>query len=209
MHVMPAALVAVVTFAVGLSTVHAQEDRMGFFITSEGPGSGGDLGGLEGADDHCQQLADAVGAGGRTWRAYLSSSKQHARDRIGNGPWYNASGELIAANLDALHGPANRLDKETGLTESGDVVNGSGDTPNMHDILTGSDSNGRYYAGHTCADWTSSEAGSAVVGHHDRIGLSEDAPSKSWNSSHVSRGCSLEMLRATGGNGLFYCFAAD
>ena len=187
----------------------AQDTSMSFFITSAGPGDGANLGGLEGADAHCQKLADAAGAGGKTWHAYLSSSAANARDRIGSGPWYNAKGELIASNLDELHGDANKISKQTGLTEAGAVVNGRGDTPNMHDILTGSNADGTVAAGKTCGDWTNNGAGEAFVGHHDRVGRTDDAPAKSWNASHPSRGCSKDDLPKSGGNGLFYCFAAN
>jgi hypothetical protein len=197
----------------------AQSGDMTFFVTSAGPGNGADLGGLEGADRHCQQLAEAVGAGGRTWRAYLSTQEAdgapaaHARDRIGDGPWQNAKGAAIAADLEELHGD-NRLDKASALSERGEMINGRGDQPNRHDILTGSQPDGTAFAAgedRTCGNWTRSGAdGAAMVGHHDRIGLRDDAPSRSWNSSHPSRGgCSQEALRGTGGDGLFYCFAAD
>jgi hypothetical protein len=186
----------------------AQEGEMSFFITSQGPGSGADLGGLSGADAHCQSLAEAAGAGAMTWRAYLSTSEENARDRIGSGPWYNAEGELIAEDVAALHDDPN-ISKETGLTETGRMVEGRGDSPNRHDILTGSNPDGTA-AAETCEDWTSSaEDGSAIVGHHDRIGLRDDEASRSWNASHPSRGCSQENLRSTGGDGLFYCFAAN
>lgn len=191
---------------------------MTFFVTSTNPGQGGDLGGLAGADSHCQFLATKVGAGELTWRAYLSTTAtlvtpaRHARERIGTGPWRNAQGVVIARNLDELHGPNNNLNKQTALTERGETVSGRGDAVNQHDILTGSSSDG--YAVNlaqdtTCGNWTSSGTGSAWVGHHDRLGLSDDAPARSWNSSHLSRGCSLDALRATGGAGLFYCFAVD
>jgi hypothetical protein len=193
----------------GGSTALAQDATLSFFITSEGPGEGANLGGLEGADAHCQELAAAVGAGGKTWRAYLSTSSVNARDRIGDGPWHNAKGELIAQDLAALHGDPN-INKQAALTEKGDVVQGRGDTPNRHDILTGSNPDGTAIADMTCGDWTSSGEGTAMLGHHDRMGLSDDAAAKSWNSSHPSRGgCSQEALRSTGGDGLFYCFAAD
>jgi hypothetical protein len=187
----------------------AQDANMSFFITSAGPGDGGNLGGLAGADAHCQKLAEAAGASGKTWRAYLSTSTENARDRVGGGPWHNAKGEQIAANLDELHGDANKISKQTGLTESGAMVNGRGDSPNMHDILTGSNADGTVAAGMTCEDWTSNGAAQGFVGHHDRIGLRDDAPSKSWNASHPSRGCSKDDLPKSGGNGLFYCFAAN
>lgn len=191
---------------------------MSFFVTSVGSGKGADLGGLEGADKHCQALAAAVGAGGKTWRAYLSTQGPdavHARDRIGRGPWFNAKGVQIAKDLAELHG-ANQITKQTALTEKGEVVNGRGDKPNMHDILTGSQPDGTAFpAGddRTCRNWTTSGAGAAMVGHSDRTGLDESAPAKSWNSSHPSRGpgggCSQDDLKSTGGNGLFYCFAAN
>jgi hypothetical protein len=187
---------------------------MSFFVTSSGNGNGANFGGLEGADRHCQTLATAAGAGSKTWRAYLSttatggSAAVHARDRIGTGPWRNAKGTVIARDVEDLHGPGNNLNKQTALTEKGDVVSGSGDSPNMHDILTGSRPDGR--AGDlTCSNWTSSSTeGAATVGHHDRKGLDESAAAKSWNSSHDTRGCSQDALKSTGGAGLLYCFAA-
>jgi hypothetical protein len=196
----------------------AQSDSKGmsFFVTSAGSGKGADLGGLKGADQICQTRASAAGAGNRTWRAYLSADASggqpavNARDRIGTGPWYNAKGVVIAKNLEELHG-ANGLTKQTNLNEKGEVVNGRGDTPNMHDILTGSQADGRLATGDknlTCNNWTSSGEGSAIVGHSDRIGLKDDEVSRSWNASHPSRGCSQEALQGTGGNGFFYCFAA-
>jgi hypothetical protein len=192
------------------------QKKLGFFVTSAGSGKGADLGGLAGADKICQSLAQSAAAGSRTWRAYLSSSASggaravNARDRIGRGPWYNVKGDLIARNVDDLHDNAN-ITKQTALTEKGAVVNGRGDKPNMHDILTGSDSQGRAFPGKsdtTCSNWTGSGDGSAQVGHHDRQGLNNQANMLSWNQSHPSRGCSQDNLRATGGNGLFYCFAA-
>ena len=191
---------------------------MGFFVTSANPGKGADFGGIAGADRHCQALATSAGAGQRTWRAYLSATPQgggaavNARDRIGNGPWRNAKGEVIANNVDELHGPANKLNKQTALTEKGAVVSGRGDPVNLHDILTGSTPEGRAAAGAqdtTCGNWTKSGEGSALVGHHDRMGLNEEPPAKSWNSSHASRGCGMDALRATGGGGLLYCFASN
>ena len=193
--------------------------NMTFFVTSVGSGRGADLGGLEGADRHCQNLAQAAGAGARTWRAYLStqasggSTAVNARDRIGRGPWQNAKGAVIARDLTELH-RNNNLNKQTALTEKGEVVKGRGDTPNEHDILTGSqDDGGAFTAGEdrTCGNWTrSGTEGAAMVGHHDRMGLSQDPPAMSWNSSHPTRGgCSQEALRSTGGAGLFYCFAAN
>lgn len=187
-----------------------------FFVTSRGVGRGGDLGGLAGADAHCQMLATAEAAGDHTWRAYLSVSASdgtpavNARDRIGAGPWYNAEGLLVAANLDELHGDAARINKQTALTEGQDQVNGRGDSPNEHDILTGSRPDGTAYPAEdnlTCNNWTSGSQGSAQVGHHDRVGIAEGV--NSWNSVHASRGCSQEDLTATGGAGLFYCFAID
>ena len=196
---------ALMLFALAAGSVaKAQDTMMTFFITSEGSGDGANLGGLDGADAHCQKLA---GASGKTWRAYLSTGSVSARDRIGSGPWHNANGELIARDLDDLHGDPN-INKQTALTETGEMVEGRGDSPNRHDILTGSNPDGTAIADMTCNDWTSNGEGMAMVGHHDRIGLRDDAPSKSWNSSHPSRGCSQDALRASGGDGLFYCFAA-
>lgn len=184
---------------------------MSFFVTSQGPGKGADLGGLAGADAHCQNLAEAAGSSGKTWRAYLSTSDTDARDRIGSGPWFNASGEKIADDVASLHGDANGITKQAALDEKGTVINGRGDEPNRHDILTGSMPDGTKAADQTCGDWTMDGAeGAAMVGHHDRMGLDDSPPAKSWNSSHASRGgCSQEALRGTGGDGLFYCFAAN
>ena len=203
----------------GSCAVPAPEDlpanRLGFFITSAGSGDGANLGGLAGADRICQARAAAVGAGARTWRAYLSASARpgtlavNARDRIGAGPWYNARGVEVASSVTDLHSATNRLNKENSLTEQGNVVNGRGDTPNMHDILTGSQADGTAFAGdadRTCGNWTGNGEGSAQVGHHDRTGGGPDPTS--WNSAHPSRGCSQANLQGTGGNGLFYCFAA-
>jgi hypothetical protein len=197
--------------ACSLGAAGAQDATMSFFVTSANPGKGADLGGLEGADAHCASLAEAAGVTGKTWRAYLSTSAENARDRIGDGPWVNAKGETVAESLAALHDDnAPGLTKETALDEKGEVVNGRGDEPNRHDILTGSLPDGTA-APETCGDWTMGGAeGAAIVGHHDRMGLDDSAAAKSWNSSHASRGgCSLEALRGTGGDGLFYCFAAD
>ncbi len=182
-----------------------------FFLTSANPGNGADLGGLAGADGWCATLADQAGLAANGWVAYLSTTAVNARDRIGSGPWHNVAGVQIAANLDELHGE-NNLTKETQLNEKGEMVNGRGDTPNRHDILTGSDLSGRAFADdgtdHTCSDWTSSSPdGSAQVGHHDRQG--GGANPTSWNSAHASRGCSLENLQGTGGDGLFYCMIAN
>jgi hypothetical protein len=187
---------------------------MSFFVTSGNPGKGADFGGLAGADAYCSKLAASAGAGGKTWRAYLSATGAtpvNARDRIGKGPWMNAKGEVVAANVAELHG-SNKLNKQTALTETGAMVSGRGDPVNLHDILTGSTDDGRASTeakDTTCGNWTLSGAGSAIVGHHDRIGLNDSAPMKSWNSSHPSRGCSLDDLKATGGGGLIYCFAAN
>ncbi|MCA8881653.1 MAG: hypothetical protein KDA73_17255 [Rhodobacteraceae bacterium] len=186
----------------------AQDETMSFFVTSVNPGSGGDLGGLEGADAYCDTLATAAGIQGKTWRAYLSTASESARDRIGAGPWVNAKGVTIAEDVASLHGAGNNISKDTALDESGNVVNGRGDSPNRHDMLTGSLPDGTV-AEQTCNDWTNGGEGSAMVGHHDRRGLDDSDAAKSWNSSHPSRGCGLEALRGTGGDGLFYCFAAD
>ncbi len=184
----------------------AQDAPMTFFLTSVGPGNGANLGGLAGADRHCQMLAEAAGAGDRTWRAYLSTQGPdavNARDRIGQGPWHNAHGELVGQNFDQLHSYQHRITIRTALTENGSVVPGGGYSPNRHDILTGSKPDGTAFAGSedmTCQNWTSSDTGKAKVGHHDRA---------AWNSAHDSRGCSQEVLRGTGGDGLFYCFAIN
>jgi hypothetical protein len=194
---------------------------MSFFVTSEGSGNGANLGGLAGADAHCQKLATAAGAGGRTWRAYLSTGWTqntpvvNARDRIGKGPWFNAKGVMIARDVNELHGAGNNITKQTALNEKGAVVNGRGDTPNMHDILTGSRADGTAFSSApgmpemTCGEWTKSGDGSAMTGHHDRNGLTNEPWAVSWNSSHNTVGCGQEALRRTGGNGLFYCFAAN
>ena len=213
------ALVSVLS-VLGLHASLAQDApaaaSMSFFITSAGPGNGAALGGLMGADAHCQKLAEAAGAGDRTWRAYLSASASadgaavNARDRIGKGPWHNTSGVEVASDVDDLHGDDNNLGKETSLDENGKMVKGRGDRPNMHDILTGSQLDGTVFPGDgdkTCKNWTSSGEGSAQVGHHDRTGGGSNPTS--WNSAHGSRGCSQSDLVGTGGNGLFYCFAAD
>lgn len=214
--------------ALSVMPVSAQDNTMSFFVTSVGTGKGGDLGGLEGADAHCQRLATAAGAGHRQWRAYLSTETENgwawraypspgiegergvsARDRIGKGPWYNANGVLIAENVTELHLYNKKITKETALNEYGERVNGRGDMPNQHDILTGSMADGTAYLAddgdHTCNNWTSSDGGSAQVGHHDRHGQG----STSWSSAHATRGCSVKALSKTGGSGLFYCFAAD
>jgi hypothetical protein len=204
----------VAALMVGPALPQGEERSMSFFVTSAGPGEGGDLGGLEGADAHCQALATAAGAGSRDWRAYLSteapdSRGDHARARIGQGPWYNAHGVLIAANLTDLHLYNDTISYETALDENGNRIKGRYDDSNEHDILTGTQEDGTAYfpdeQDHTCNNWTSSDEGSAQVGHHDRHG----GGNVSWNSAHASRGCSPEALRGTGGNGYFYCFAAD
>lgn len=204
-----------------VAPVQAQQASMSFFITSTPIGNGGDLGGLAGADSHCQTLAQAVGAGAKTWRAYLSTQEAdgkpavNARDRIGKGPWTNAKGVVVAKDIAELHG-VNALTKQSALNEKGEIVNGRGDQPNRHDILTGSQPDGTAFpAGEdkTCKNWTSRRQGSAFVGHADRVGLRYDEESRSWNSSHGSRGpdggCSQADLRSTGGDGLFYCFATN
>jgi hypothetical protein len=214
------ASLAVVVALVSLNWIASSQEKksgMTFFITSVGPGKGADLGGLAGADKQCQALAQAAGAGSGSWRAYLSASAAdgkpavNARDRIGKGPWQNSKGVVIAKNVEELHGK-NNLNKETALSEKGERINARGDKPNMHDILTGSQPDGRAFTGsedHTCGNWTSSSDGAAMVGHHDRMGLRDDESSRSWNSSHASRGCSQDALRGSGGNGLFYCFLAN
>lgn len=206
--------VAAILLVAGTFSAAAQDQPMGFFVTSTGMGKGGDLGGLEGADAYCTSLAEAAGTTGRTWRAYLSTQVAgergiSARYRIGSGPWYNANGELVAVDLDDLHLNPNII-KRTAVDEKGNRVNGVGDQPNQHDILTGSMADGMAYFpsdtdDHTCSNWTSSGEGSAQVGHHDRHG----GGNTSWNSAHGSRGCSQENLVGTGGAGLLYCFAAD
>ena len=216
MRIGVSALAVVALLSLGGSTGQAQQSEIGFFITSAGPGKGGDLGGLAGADQLCQLLGATAGEGSKTWHAYLSTQGPggvNARDRIGKGPWKNAKGIIIAKDLAELHG-TNTINKQTALTEKGDPVNGRGDTPNTHDILTGSQPDGTAFpAGEdrTCGNWTKSGQGAAMVGHHDRQGLRDDDASKSWNSSHPSRGpdggCSQNDLKSTGGNGLFYCFA--
>jgi hypothetical protein len=212
-----AALLALVS---GGTAQAQQAANMTFFVTSEGPGKGGDLGGLAGADAHCMALATAAGAGGKTWHAYLSSSTNasnpgatvNARDRIGKGPWQNAKGVVIATSVEDLHSEGNKISKESGLTEKGTIVNGVGDTPNQHDMLTGSGMDGKALPDNvnlTCNNWTSSQYGSAIVGHVDRKGNADTIFQHSWNSAHMSRGCTQPDLIATGGNGLFYCFAAN
>lgn len=201
----------------------AGDRSMSFFITSVGPGNGGNLGGLEGADAHCRKLAEAAGSNGRNWRAYLSTQGEelsdpavvHARDRIGAGPWYNAEGVLIANDVEELHSATNNVNKQTALDENGTRVNGRTEKPNKHDIITGSRPDGTAFAGGffpdmTCGSWTRNDAGnSAMVGHHDRVGPIDHPWAQSWNSAHPTRGCSQDDVRKTGGDALFYCFAAD
>jgi len=199
-----------------------QAPNMTFFVTGAGPGKGADIGGLEGADAHCQTLAARHGAGGKTWRAYLSTQEAagkpavNARDRIGNGPWQNFKGTVVATSVDDLHSDNNKLSFDNSVTERGFIIPGVGFAPNRHDVLTGSTPEGRAFPAaedRTCKNWTSSTQGAAMVGHIDRKGLRDDAPARSWNSSHPSRGndggCSQADLRGTGGDGLFYCFATQ
>jgi len=218
-------IVASLCMAAALSAAPALAQTAGtsFFLTSNGIGNGGNLGGLAGADNHCQTLAQAAGFGSpKTWRAYLSTQAAdgapavNAKDRIGKGPWQNAKGVVVAKDVADLHSSGNNLTKQTVLSEKGDVINGRGDTPNRHDVLTGSQADGTAFAAgedRTCKNWTSSTQGAAMVGHSDRIGLRDDDASKSWNTSHPSRGadggCSQADLKSTGGDGLFYCFAAN
>ena len=211
------ALASTVAALAGCTTMKAPAD-MTFFVTSAGSGQGGDLGGLAGADALCTARAAAAGSTGRTWHAYLSTVPKpgvagvDARDRIGTGPWRNAKGVVVAQSVADLHGDGNNINKQTALTEKGEVVNGRGDTPNLHDILTGSQPNGTAIKGTvdtTCGDWTRSSGGAAMLGHSDRTGLDDSAPAKSWNSAHQSRGCDMESLRATGGEGRLYCFATN
>jgi hypothetical protein len=216
------ALTVVSLAALAGPPAQAQTANTSFFVTSIGIGNGANLGGLAGADNHCQTLAQAAGFGApKTWHAYLSTQPAdgqpavNARDRIGKGPWQNSKGVVVAKDVAELHG-ANNLTKQTALSEKGDIINGRGDTPNRHDILTGSQPDGTAFAtadDRTCKNWTSSTQGSAMLGHADRIGLRDDEASRSWNSSHPSRGpdggCSQADLRSTGGDGLLYCFAAN
>lgn len=204
---------ALALIAPSSSPVDAQGNTLSFFITSANPGKGADLGGLAGADAHCAALAKAAGAGNRQWRAYLSTSAAdgkpgvNAKDRIGAGPWFNAKGVQVAANVADLHSDNNKLSKENSLNEKGEVNNGRGDTPNRHDILTGSNADGTA-ATATCSNWTNGAqgGGGAQVGHHDRVGGGQNPTS--WNSAHATPGCSIEELRKVGGEGFYYCFAA-
>ena len=213
---------AVSLAAFAAQPAQAQSAGASFFLTSAGPGKGADLGGIEGADKHCQSLAQAAGAGAKTWHAYLSTQAAdgkpavNAKDRIGKGPWQNTKGVVIAKDVADLHSANNNLTKETDLTEKGEISNGVGDKPNRHDVLTGSQPDGTAFgpdADRTCKNWTSSTQGAAMVGHSDRKGLRDDDASHSWNSSHPSRGpdggCSQADLKSTGGDGLLYCFAVN
>jgi len=209
---------AAALIGLGLAASQAQQAGMTFFVSSVGKGNGADLGGLEGADAHCAALAKAQGATATTWRAYLSTTAPggdagvNARDRIGKGPWYNAKGVMVAKSVNDLHSGKNNVNKQTALDEKGNPIKGRGDTPNEHDILTGSDPMGLYSTAGgdtTCGNWTKSGDGSAIVGHHDLQGLKDTRHMKSWNSSHGSRGCSQDQLKASGGAGLFYCFAGN
>jgi hypothetical protein len=200
------------------AAVQAQQAGMTFFVTSVGKGNGADLGGLAGADAHCQALAKAAGSTIANWHAYLSTTEPggtagvNARDRIGNGPWQNAKGVVVAKSVDDLHSAASNITKQTAVTEKGETVSGRGDAVNMHDILTGSDPQGLFSTAGgdtTCGNWTKSGEGSAIVGHHDRAGLKDSRHMNSWNSSHGSRGCSQDALKSSGGAGLIYCFAAN
>lgn len=213
---LPLLAASLVAATVLLGACATGNNGMSFFVTSANPGKGGDLGGLSGADQYCQALATSAGAGSRTWRAYLSNTATkdarpvHARDRIGSGPWYNAKGERVAYSVDDLHSGGNKLTKQTALNEKGQVIMGRGDAVNMHDILTGSSPDGRAIVSDkdtTCGNWTLSTGGSAMVGHHDRQGLTDTVEAKSWNTSHASRACDMASLKATGGAGLMYCFA--
>ena len=208
------AITAAAALASVVATAYAQPANMTFFVTSAGSGKGADFGGLAGADRHCQQLAAAAGAGNHEWHAYLSTQgagSVNARDRIGTGPWQNAKGVTVARDVAELHGPGNNLNKQTALTEKGEVVNGRGDTPNRHDILTGSRPDGTAFPGNedtTCGNYTKSGPdGSVFLGHHDRMGIGTDDAAKSWNSSHASRGCNDDGLKSTGSAGSLYCFA--
>ena len=200
----------ILMFAMALAvstTASAQQNRPGFFVTSSTPGTG-NLGGVAGADKMCQQLAKATSAPNRMWRAYLSTNGAgavNARDRIGNGPWYNVKGQLIAQNVAELHSEKVNISNDTALDEQGRAINSQG-APNRHDILTGSNADGRSTE-NTCNNWTSDSAGSAMLGHHDRLGFGK--PGSPWNAAHPSKGCSADNLRSTGGAGLLYCFAAD
>lgn len=201
------AAAAVATLVIAAPAVAQDAADMTFFVTSSGMGDGANLGGLAGADAHCMQLAEAAGASATEWAAYLSATGVNARDRIGKGPWQNFKGEIIATDVDNLHSDANNITKQTALTETGAMVNGRGDTPNTHDILTGSDASGMFIEGQTCGDWTLNGDGEAMLGHSDRMGPDTLATATSWNAAHKSRGCGQDALISTGGAGLLYCFA--
>jgi hypothetical protein len=202
------AAAAAATLSIAAPAAAQDAASMTFFVTSAGLGDGAKLGGLEGADAHCTQLAEAAGSTGKTWVAYLSAEGVNAKDRIGTGPWQNFKGDVIATDVGNLHSDSNNLTKQTALTETGAIVNGRGDTPNQHDILTGSNADGTLAAGQTCGDWTLNGEGEAMLGHSDRLGPETNPNGTSWNASHASRGCGQENLVSTGGAGLLYCFAA-
>lgn len=203
------AAAAAATLAIAAPAVAQDAANMSFFITSTGVGDGANLGGLAGADAHCMKLAEAAGSTGHTWVAYLSAEGTNAKDRIGAGPWQNFKGDVIATDLANLHSDANNITKETALTETGAIVNGRGDDPNQHDILTGSNADGTLAAGQTCGDWTLNGEGTAMLGHSDRMGPDTLATGTSWNAAHGSRGCSQDNLVSTGGAGLLYCFRVN
>ena len=207
----PIVLVAAAAATLAIAAPAAAQDaaNMTFFVTSTGLGDGANLGGLAGADAHCDQLAEAAGSTGKNWVAYLSADGVNAKDRIGTGPWQNIKGDVIATDVENLHSDANNITKETALTETGAMVNGRGDTPNTHDILTGSNADGTLAAGQTCGDWTLNGEGEAMLGHSDRLGPESLATGTSWNAAHASRGCGQENLVSTGGAGLLYCFATN
>lgn len=200
---------AVACLAIAVPAVAQDAASMTFFVTSVGVGDGANLGGLDGADAHCQQLAEAAGSTGRTWRAYLSAAGTNAKDRIGTGPWQNFKGDVIATDVADLHSDNNKITKETALSETGAITKGRGDDPNQHDILTGSNADGTLAENMTCGDWTLNGEGQAMLGHADRLGPDTLATATSWNAAHPSRGCSQDNLVSTGGAGLLYCFAAN
>ena len=207
-------MLVIALFAFAAQSMMAQDADMTFFLTGKGPGDGANLGGLEGADAHCTAMAEAAGVTGKTWRAYLSTTGSdgvNAKDRIGTGPWHNANGVEVASSVADLHSDNNKLSKENSISAEGEQINGRGDDPNRHDILTGSQMDGTAASGSdddtTCSNWTSNGEGSALVGHHDRDGGGTNPTS--WNEAHGSSGCSQENLQGTGGDGLFYCFATN
>jgi hypothetical protein len=203
------AAAAAATLGIAAPAVAQDAANMTFFVTSVGLGDGANLGGLAGADAHCQQLAEAAGSTGKTWVAYLSGEGVNAKDRIGAGPWQNVKGDVIATDVANLHSDANNITKQTALSETGAVINGRGDDPNQHDVLTGSNADGTLIANQTCGDWTQNGEGEAMLGHSDRLGPESLATGTSWNAAHPSRGCSQDNLVSTGGAGLFYCFATN